>query len=369
MKKCTLVTLVMAFSIAVLSSWCLAQTVTDTSKEGSLLIWPKILTTGDYDTYVAIYNSNSSSVDVKCYWEYKDFEKYPGIPVPRNGCVNFDFQFRMTGNQPAVFSAKTGEHLWGAYVEKSPPIAAFGEGEGLLKCWAVNAAATEQISWNSLKGEAMVADLVANTIWEYNAYRFAANQPRKAAVGQAGRLTLNGSTSGANPGYDACPSYLVFDFLAESDNVTSDLTLIPCIQNLKQEGSPTMTKATFTIWNQNEVKFTGAHQCFSCYIEASLDSFTIPQDTPTSKIKPFNIKRLHTNAARMRVQGLQSNNYCWGSIETPLLGLMSSQFKIFDGDAYPDRAGTNASTAGKYIKAPVYIQWDPGYESEEKVKR
>ena len=59
MKKCTLVTLVMAFSIAVLSSWCLAQTVTDTSKEGSLLIWPKIITTGNNDTYVAIYNSYS----------------------------------------------------------------------------------------------------------------------------------------------------------------------------------------------------------------------------------------------------------------------------------------------------------------------
>jgi len=369
MKKCTLVTLVMAFSIAVLSSLCLAQTVTDITKEGSLLIWPKIITntvgtTITKDTYVAIYNANGGAVDVKCYWEYKDGT------LPASTCLNYDFQFRLTGYQPAVFSAATGEHLWGSHPLNGAAIAAFAEsGQGLLKCWAVNADATQQISWNSLKGEAIIVDFTANSIWEYNAYRFAANQPRRSAVGQAGRLDLNGSTSGATPGYDACPSYLVFDFLAESDNVTSDLTLVPCIQNLKQEGSPTKTKATFTIWNQNEVKFTGAHQCFNCFFEAALDYITIPQDTPSSKIKPFNIKRLHTNSARMRVQGLQSNNYCAGSIESPLLGLLDTQFKTIDGGHYADRSGTNASVAGKYIKAPVYIQWDPGYASEERIKR
>jgi hypothetical protein len=368
MKKCTLVALVMAFSIAVLSSWCLAQTVTDTSKQGSLLIWPKIITTGTNDTYIAIYNSYTSSVNVKCYWEYKNTDTGTA-PYFRNGCLNYDFQFRLTANQPAVFSAKTGEHLWDwdGGIGNSPPIAAFGEGEGILKCWAVDASAENQISWNFLKGEGIVVDYAGNSAWEYNAYRFAAQNAagRKAPVGQPGRLNLNGGYQGA-VGYDACPSYILFDFLAESDNVTSDLTLIPCIQNLKQEGYPTITKATFTIWNQNEVKFTGAHQCFSCYVEASLDSFRIPQDT--GKIKPFSLTRLHTNSGRMRVQGLQSNNYCPGSVKTPLLGLIDSRFKLLDGTAYFDRFGTHASTAGKFLE-PVYIQWDPGYASEERPNR
>ena len=86
-----------------------------------------------------------------------------------------------------------------------------------MKCWAVDASAENQISWNYLKGEGIVVDFVANSAWEYNAYRFAANQTRKTAVGQAGRLALNGAIQGGAAGYDACPSYILFDFLAESD--------------------------------------------------------------------------------------------------------------------------------------------------------
>ncbi len=323
MKKCTLVTLVMAFSIAIMSSWCLAQPVTNISKEGSLLIWPKIVTSDTVDTYIMISNSYPSAVNVKCYWEYKDTETGTP-PYFRNGCVNYDFQFKLTANQPAVFSAKTGEHLWQESVAKSPPIAAFGyPGEGILKCWAVNPSAENQISWNYLKGEGIVFDTgddSPGSAWEYNAWRFAADGARGTAVGTGGRIEL----SGAAGGYDACPSYLIFDFLADSGTSSSDLTLIPCKQNVKQEGGPTKTKATFTIWNENEVKFTGAHQCFSCFMEAPLSSFRIPQDT--GKIQPFSYTRLHTLAARMRVQGLQSNNYCPGSVATPLLGLIDTAF-------------------------------------------
>ena len=228
MKKCALVILVMVFSIAILSSWCLAQPVTNTSKEGSLLIWPKIITSDTTDTFIMINNSYPSSVNVKCYWEYKNTETGTP-PYFRNGCVNYDFQFKLTANQPAVFSAKTGMHMWDESVQKSPPIAAFGwPGEGILKCWAVDADAQNQISWNYLKGEAFVMDYTAGSVWEYNAWRFAANPARGAAVGTGGRIEL----SGTNGGYDACPSYLVFDFLADSPTNTSDLTLIPCKQDM-----------------------------------------------------------------------------------------------------------------------------------------
>jgi hypothetical protein len=373
MKKITFVTLVMAFFIAILGSWCSAQTpvaVTDISKEGSLLIWPKIITTGTLDTYVAISNSWQSSVNIKCYWEMKDYVD-TSLPAIRHGCLNTDFQFRLTANQPYVFSAKTGEGLWGG----GGDVSGFGEGEGILKCWAVNSDATEQISWNYLKGEGIVVDLSGastySSAWEYNAYRFAAYNTagRGKIVGtpaQQGMINLIGGGAGT---YDACPSYIIFDFLADSANATSDLTLIPCKEDLRQEGQKTLTKATFTIWNENEVKFTGAHQCFGCFMEVALDYITIPQDSKSIKaLKPFNISRLHTDAARMRVQGLASSNYCSGSVESPLLGLIDTQLTLGAGK-YLDRAGTNASVAGKYINGPVYLQWDPGYESLERIKR
>jgi len=361
----------MAFSIAIMSSLCLAQSstnVTDITKEGSLLIWPKIVTTNGQDTYISISNSRGSSVNVKCYWEYKDKVGEAQYTYARGDCYHTDFQFRLTHNQPFVFSALTGEQIFDS---DQPEIAAFGpDSEGILKCWAVNADATQQLALNYLKGEATIINLAANTAWEYNAYRFAANNASSGtAVGTAGTLNLSGSTSVAS--YDACPSYILFDFLAQGDNVSSDLTLIPCAENLKQEGSSTITKATFTIWNENEIKFTGAHQCFHCFIEWSLDKFGIPQDG--GKLKPFLYSRLHTDSARMRVQGLASK-LCPGSgtpgvDDTPLLGLLDAKFLNLDGKAYPDIAGTNASTAGKWSKNAVYIKWDPGYQSEEKAGR
>lgn len=372
MKKYTMVALIMAFSIAILSSVCPAQTVTDTTKLGSLLIWPKIVTAStsgaNVDTLVMFHNSSTSAIDVKCYWESKrtTYAPYPNWAYA--DCDTPDFQFRLTGNQPAVFSAKTGEHLFGAIIPKSPPIAPFGSDEiGLLKCWAVDAGAEHQISWNFLKGEAIIVDYINGSAWEYNAYRFAATPSQRAYVGTTpGKLALNGTTD-----YDACPSYILFDFLAQSENVSSDLTLVPCAQNLKQEGTSTITKATFTIWNENEVKYTGAHQCMHCFLEWPLDSFKIPQDT--GKIKPFTRARLHTNAARMRVQGLASK-LCQGSgvpgqDDTPLLGVLDTKILNLDGKTYKDIAGTHASTAGKFTKNPVFIQWDTGYPAEEKGKR
>jgi len=369
MKKCALVTLVMALSIAILSSWCLAQNVTNTSKEGSLLIWPKIITTGDNDTYVMISNSYGSSVNVKCYWEYKDISSGTP-PYFRNSCDHTDFQFRLTGNQPMVFSAKTGRHMWDEDLNGVPDLPSFGEdAEGILKCWAVDADAQNQISWNYLKGEALIINETIGSAWEYNAWRFAAvGVARRGAVGTGGTIAMTGSSGG----YDACPSYLVFNFLAnDPPSITSDLTLIPCRQDLRQEGTNTKTKATFTIWNEDEVKYTGAHQCFNCYLEAELGTFRIPQDT--GKILPFSYDRLHTYAARVRVKGVNSAKYCPGSIATGLLGVINTRM-ILDGVDYADRFGGNpTSTSAKWNppsgQPEAEILWDKGPATDEKRPR
>ncbi len=45
MKKCMLIALIMIFTLSVLGTFCCAQldrTVTNTSKKGSLLIWPLV---------------------------------------------------------------------------------------------------------------------------------------------------------------------------------------------------------------------------------------------------------------------------------------------------------------------------------------
>jgi len=67
MKKCMLVTLVIALSIALSSTWGVAQVqkVSDrvnTSTLASLLVWPKIDTRPGTQTLVSIFNAGDSYV-------------------------------------------------------------------------------------------------------------------------------------------------------------------------------------------------------------------------------------------------------------------------------------------------------------------
>ena len=123
-----------------------AQNVANTNQKGSLLIWPKIVVqshenffSGFVDTIIFIGNDYSQDVWVKCYW------------VDQNQTIE-DFMFRLTPNQPVSFSA-SGSGLGGMTV---PPFVTDGTAAGELKCWAVNAAGDQQISFNHLYGSAWI---------------------------------------------------------------------------------------------------------------------------------------------------------------------------------------------------------------------
>jgi len=235
-----------------------AAQVTSVSKRGSFLVLPKINTftssTKVVDTIVTIGNDASSATWVKCYWMDSDQSAW-------------DFEFPITANQPVWFSAKTGQG--------SVDVSEFGDNKtGELKCWAIDidppAPATTEIKkkFNYLYGSAIIvesAPLVA--AFEYQAWAF-----NLTTLGTPnGPLSLNGTE------YDYCPSYLVYNFVADDLNPNdifgaggSYLSLSPCQQDLRQDRLPVCTKAQFDIWNENEIKFTGAYQCVKCYFEGEL---------------------------------------------------------------------------------------------------
>jgi hypothetical protein len=258
-----------------------------------------------------------------------------------------DFQFTLTPNQPVFFRA-----FYGGGNETSLTVPPF-QGVGSLVCFAVDDQGANQIRYNHLYGNAMIQmgeEVVFSPV--YNAYSFAApNGVQGASIGTPGQLALDGSV------YDACPQYLVTNFFAApsfgEDKHTvyplvfpwrPDLTLWPCRQDLRQDRTPTCTKAKFDVWNANEVKFTGAYQCFKCFYEGFLDEigFKTPtaarrdifgdntQRGPGFGWEKFTIDGLDTVAARMRVQSIASS-VCDGKIRgcgatktvnTPLLGVM-----------------------------------------------
>jgi hypothetical protein len=343
-----------------------AQNVTNTSQKGSLLIFPKIDTSaidesGFYrDTIVMIGNDYFTEVWVKCYW-VNAFQEIQ------------DFMFRLTPNQPVWFRASDGAGT-GVYDFVTSPITVpgFFAGAGVvgeLKCWAVDAVGQNQISFNHLYGNAIIFDPVHAAAFEYNAWAFTARGVAlNGTVGEPGTLVLSGATGG----YDACPSYLVFNCFSKGSAinlpdeggfatfVNTDLTLVPCNQDLSQDRVPTCTKAKFDIWNENETKYTGAYQCFKCWFEGYLGDigFTTRGGFGGEK---FWYKSLHTTAGRFRVQGVASTvcngifPTCTAQVATPLLGLISTEIK-FTSDPFDALAGTTPNTAG--TGAATTIRWD-----------
>jgi len=245
-----------------------AAQVTSISKRGSLLIFPKIKTysrdIGIVDTIITIGNDSSSPTWVKCYWMDKD--QNPS-----------DFEIYLTANQAIWFTA------WQGY--GTVDVSEFGDNKtGELKCWAVDIDPPAQYSteilkkFNFLYGSAvLVQSDPFPAAFEYQAWAFNANN----LPSPAGPINLNGNE------YDYCPAYLAYNFYAYDGWVGIDygsefpwdhlavagnsyLSLSPCQQDLRQDRSPVCTKAQFNIWNENEVKFTGAYQCVKCYFEGVL---------------------------------------------------------------------------------------------------
>jgi len=404
LKKTLVFSLAVALMLGGLSTIAsAAQNVTNVSQKGSLLIYPKIDTSpiikvGDTlifrDTIVMISSDYFAEQWVKCYWvDWKQQIQ--------------DFMFPLTPNQPVWFRASNG---MGTGSEDDPhatrnPITVppFFPGDytvGELKCWAVDPSGTKQVAFNHLYGNALIIDTYHSAAFEYNAWAFTARVPSSEQgkpVGTGGTIVLSGEAGG----YDACPQFLLFNFFAIGSSIDlpegagfatfneTDLTLVPCNQDLRQDRIPTCTKAKFDIWNENETKYTGSYACIKCWYENYLDQ--IHKRTPGDWLKTdpatfspltgkgfggekFVYQNLHTTTGRFRVQGVKSTvcanvfknaagvDVCaaGGQTDSPLVGLISTEIR-FITNPFDALIGTTPNTSGAGAKSTV--KWD-AQESE-----
>jgi hypothetical protein len=375
--------------------------VTSVSKRGSLLIYPKINTftssERNVDTIVTIANDAASASWVKCYW--MDSTQ-----------AAWDFEFKLTANMPAWFSAKTGVG--------SVDVSEFGDNKtGELKCWAVDidppapAVSEVAVKFNFLYGSAIIIESLPHTAaFEYQAWAFAVNTAQ--AFSTAGPLNLNGAE------YDNCPGYLVYNFFSADEESTeplftadgSVLSLSPCQQDLRQDKTPVCTKAKFDIWNENEAKLTGAYQCVKCWFESELDEIGALtwQGCDVTKIangkckftgfggNKFTVDVIHTDLGRFRVNPLATTDTfaaCKGvfskldldgktlvdvcpaanQFRTPFVGVLVTKLDVGSDDVYAATTGTAAGSfsGGTNIggggPAPL-IKWDAG-EIQQAPKR
>ncbi len=387
MKSNKLTIFVMTLLMIMASSPCFAQIdgSANTSKEGSLLIWPTVQTDNGNETYIIMNNSSPNDVFVKCYWEVKDI---PSDPTSQSRISSFAIQ--LAGFSPLIFRASDGSSL-----DNLGVAAGMGFSEkGALKCWAVNESVNKQISWNHLSGSAIIVQgdgtlpgstaTSTSSAWQYSAWRFAANVIASdgqfadgfwaGEIGDVNKLALKASPTTVvdpaycpapyslsacslpNAAYDACPKYLSFDFLSEPSGTKktdgyafNNLALVPCKTDLTGDTQNIRTQLLYTIWNEQSVQYSGLSQCANCTYSSDLGSLSILRNQ-----KLFQMKNLHTPSGHFRVEGNASSNCSADSVYTPLVGVMSS--KIVGSN---DIVSMTGSANGKETTDYGYISWTP----------
>jgi len=184
---------------------------------------------------------------------------------------------------------------------------------GFIVGWAVNAAG-EEIRWNHLSASLTTIEYEDGGANEYNAYTaVAVSAAEGAPTGTPGELNFDGSE------YAMPFDVLNFQFRAPGSLAFSNgtliedprLTLMPVDLNVSDAGEPVVTKAHFDVWNANEVKFSGAYRCVTCWDSTLLYFYGVPNH--------FKLTNLQTDNGRARVDGIASA-LCEESVDTPLLG-------------------------------------------------
>ncbi len=349
------------------------------TEKGSLLIFSKVEIRWDnagnlqQDTFLQMTNDFPGAVDVQMYFINGD------PPLAANGAERahpgwnwLDNKIQLTADQPTYWSAVTGLGGNGPMDPTFSPFTVLDPGfppgrpnpegagrllRGYIVAWACDRISGNQIRWNHLCGNITVVNYALGAAWEVNTWAAAVN-PNAAAhgaqFGVGGVLNLNGAEYA--PGF----AELLFNFQAVGSIAFSgprlvqsntDVTLHPISADLRQEtDGPVTTKAHYLVWNMNEGKLSGAFRCITCWDQALLSSYGIPNH--------FGLLDLQTDHGKARVDGLASqlcdlDLFGPGGPGTPpdgildvvsqpasLLGIVVKQLNI-DGGADFAAAGSN----------------------------
>jgi hypothetical protein len=218
---------------------------------------------------------------------------------------------------------------------------------GFVLAWAVDDSGAE-IRWNHLSASAAVVHYARSSAWEYGASAFqvvsAVAEGAFTGVLPVGRLDLNGIEYA--PPYDR----LLYNFQSVESSAfgppgaprqvisETDLTIHPVTADLRQgTGGPVATLASFDVWNQNEVKFSGARRCVTCWDRTPLRRYDAPNH--------FLRQHLQTDHGTARIRGLASPS-CPNSVAASILGVSASRLRFDPGMANEDFATAGGNLFG-----------------------
>lgn len=186
-----------------------AQAGTYTNRPGSLLMFPKVVTTGTRDTVLQITNTGNMPVDLRCFY------------LNGESCLQTDFHLSLTKQQPTFWDAGAGrrvsptDNVPGLDPGLVPPLPK--NFEGALVCVEVGPDDNPLIR-NQVKGEATIVDnsgsSTINATSKYNAF----------AVQGLSMDNDHNTLDLDDVEYSGCPASLVLNFEREgSDSVVEAL--------------------------------------------------------------------------------------------------------------------------------------------------
>ncbi|MBT8484032.1 MAG: hypothetical protein HKO59_05965 [Phycisphaerales bacterium] len=295
------------------------------TEKGSLVIISKVEIRWDaagfllQDTFVSLTNDFTQETKVQLYFINGDppLAADPTTGERAHPGWNWlDNELTLTANQPTYWSALTGQPAAGglspftALDPGFPPgrPAMDGTGErvlrGLIIGWATNRE-NQEIRWNHLKAEGTIINYALGYAWEYSSMNHqvvSGVAHGEQSDGTPGVLNMDGAE------YSFAFNELLMNFQAVGSAAFSgprliisdtDLTLHPVSADLRQEtDGPVTTKASFNVWNMNEVKFSGADRCITCWDQTLLSMYDLPNH--------FLLQNLQTDHGKARIDGLQS---------------------------------------------------------------
>lgn len=244
---------------------------------------------------------------------------------------------------------------------------------GFIVMWATPDDTRDLLNYNHLSGYATIVNYDEGTVVEYQAWAFAMTTGNAGDEFEGGLISFGSGPGGGLPVYDYAPEKLLFDFYAESDDISvndaftksatgakpviiqqTDLTLHVLDANLNtpgQGGGPRATLATFDVHDQNEVGHSGAAECITCWASRPL--------TAISEVV-FDLFYLGTARGKARIDGLAPEDAKQCDVlevgPRPLLGLQIKTLEFDSGRI--ERSATGLVGEDKeagYIRYATFI--------------
>jgi len=305
-----------------------ARAEVSTERGSSIIIFPKLIYNGTFDTVVQISNTSNSVVYAHCFYVDASLSDPTAPPGPDNPPLwqEVDFDIVLTKQQPTHWVVSVGRTTnpfdeacalpdktdcndAGFDPGRIPPVPPGFTGE--LKCIEVDLSGAP-ISGNHLKGEATLLSLVDSPVSRKN------DASKYNAIGILGLdtndtnnvLCLGGEASPqcpAGPEYEGCPNQILASHYAEGarnpvveaqskgpSSVATFLTVVPCAEDFEFQ-IPASVRVQFEIYNEFEEPFSTS-TTVTCWGDLALASIN-----PVFGIGPLGSRFVNT---RMRPAGM-----------------------------------------------------------------